>query len=75
MGGHDNGEYGILFINKNHFIYLELQNYNDIEEEQLNLTILNRIEKNLLEWEKIIKKEYPLSLKLSLKFIEKCINF
>ena len=53
----------ILFINKNHFNYLEVQNYNDLEEEELNLTISNSLEKNLLEWEKIRKKEYPLSLK------------
>ena len=53
----------ILFINKNHFNYLEVKNFKDIEEESLNLRISNSIDKNLLEWEKIRKKEYPLSLK------------
>ena len=53
----------ILFINENHFNYLDIQNLNEINEEQVNLTISNSIENNLLEWEKIRKKEYPLSLK------------
>ena len=53
----------ILFINENHFNYLDIQNSNEINEEQVNLTISNSIENNLLEWEKIRKKEYPISLK------------
>ena len=52
-----------LFINENYFNYLDIQNSNEINEEQVNLTISNSIENNLLEWEKIRKKEYPLSLK------------
>ena len=53
----------ILFINENYFNYLDIQIFNDIKEEQLNLNISNSIENNLLEWENIRKKEYPLSLK------------
>ena len=53
----------ILFINNNHFNYLEI-NLNDTDDTDLiKQTINNSVKNNLLEWEKIRKKEYPLSLK------------
>ena len=53
----------ILFINKNHFNYLEVNAENEGDAELLKQTIFNCVQNNLLEWEKIRKKEYPLSLK------------
>ena len=53
----------ILFINENHFNYLDVE-LEDFNNNQNALeTISNSIKNNLSEWEKIRKREYPLSLK------------
>ena len=53
----------ILFINENHFNYLEVELEEFFDNQNAIQMISNSIKNNLNEWEKIRKREYPLSLK------------
>ena len=65
----------ILFINENHFNYLELINNDKLENEIFNKTVTDSIQNNLIEWEKIRKKEYPISLKWYPDIYREMYNF
>ena len=53
----------ILFINNNHFNYLEINLDKEEDTELIKQTIFSCVQNNLLEWEKIRRKEYPLIIK------------
>ena len=53
----------ILFKNANHFNYLEINIDDNSDESVKNEVITKCINNNLIEWKKIRKQEYPLSLK------------
>jgi len=53
----------ILFIKNNHFNYLEINLDKEEDTELIKQAIFSCVQNNLLEWEKIRKKEYPLSIK------------
>ena len=65
----------ILFIKNNHFNYLEINLDKEEDTELIKQAIFSCVQNNLLEWEKIRKKEYPLSIKCMRKYIERCIDF
>ena len=55
----------ILFVDNNHFNYLQIvssHNENITETYEILESLINN---NLKEWEKIRKKEYPISIKWS----------
>lgn len=65
----------IIYINKNHFNYLQLIS-NDTEEKLSKTeTIYNLIKTNLNEWEKIRKREYPVALHWSPNIFNEMYNF
>ena len=53
----------ILFIKNNHFNYLGINLDKEEDTELIKQAIFSCVQNNLLEWEKIRKKEYPLSIK------------
>ena len=65
----------ILFKNENHYNYLQSILDEDLSSEEIEKTINSSIRNNLLEWEKIRKKEYPLSLKWYPEIYREMYNF
>ena len=68
------GNIFILFINNNHFQYLELKN-NLFIDSDITSNLDNLITINLEERKKLRKKEYPISLKWSPDIYKEMYNF
>ena len=65
----------ILFINENHFNYLEVVYQDNDNKTEIDNIIYKSVQNNLSEWEKLRKKEYPLSLKWYPEIYREMYNF